>query len=431
MNNYYRMDGWVKTTLGPAVPGAQVYVCLQPANVFPPITPPKTLPVPWAGPNPQAPIFSDAGLTPIIQPILTDGFGHYDFYVTPGLYTIVVLFGGKVQQFYVDQSLGNAGSISISPLVLSTNGTPNFNQTALNFIQGSGITLSTDNFGNMTITGNSSITLQTNEVPNVSQSLLDLHAGTGVSLVDNGSGRVTVANTSPASGIPNQFGFANWCAARHGASSTNTMINFGLQSTWTAANSATFSIISPTATEPYMGNYTTPGTAQTLPYGALSQTADGAIGVLRRVGFRVQINQDATDGHVRYWIAEANSAGGPNALYSDTPNISIFGFRFSPTSASDTKWMCYAGVGSGAGQFTATSSGVTPDKTASHYFEIQNDGSNGLNYYIDNALVGHITVGVTVPATTTLMKAYVLVDNQNNASARSFQFASWYLENVK
>src|ERR1035437_7021960 len=153
MNNYYRSDGWVKAVQGPAIPGAQIYVCLQPANVFPPVTPPRPIPIPWVGPNPQALIYSDNGLTPIVQPIITDGFGHYDFYALPGLYTLVIMFGGKVQQYYPDQSLGNAGSITTSPLVLSTNGTPNFSQTSLNFIQGSGITLSTDNLGNMTITG--------------------------------------------------------------------------------------------------------------------------------------------------------------------------------------------------------------------------------------------------------------------------------------
>lgn len=193
--NFYRNDGWVKLVNGQAVPGAQIYVCTQPCNVFPPITPPKTIPVPWAGPNPQASIFSDAGITPIVQPIITDGFGHYDFYTTPGLYTIVVLFGGKVQQFYIDQTIGNAGSISTSPLVLSTNGTPNFNQLSLNLQQGAGIILSSDNFGNTTISGGSSISLQTNEVPNGSQTLLDLHASTGISLVDNGAGIVTVSSS--------------------------------------------------------------------------------------------------------------------------------------------------------------------------------------------------------------------------------------------
>src|ERR1035437_8030991 len=231
MNNYYRADGWIKTVLGPAVPGAQIWVCTQPANVFPPITPPRTLPVPWAGPNPQASVFSDPGLTPIVQPILSDGFGHYSFYALPGLYTVVVMFGGKVQQYYVDQTLGNAGSITTSPLVLSTNGTPNFSQTSLNFIQGSGITLATDNLGNMTITGSSitypgdptkflngtgvfstpptpaGLTLQTNGTPNGSQTLQNLVNGTGISITQNGAGNVTVTNTLPATLMIGPFGY--------------------------------------------------------------------------------------------------------------------------------------------------------------------------------------------------------------------------------
>ncbi len=159
-SNYYRSDGWVKTTQGPAVPGAQIYVCLQPANVTPPITPPRTTPVPWVGPNPQALIYSDDGLTPITQPIITDGFGHYDFYVLPGLYTVVVMYNNVVQQVYVDQSIGNVGSSLGSSVLFSTNGTPNFNQLVQNLIQGTGIILSTDNFGNTTISGTvSSVTV--------------------------------------------------------------------------------------------------------------------------------------------------------------------------------------------------------------------------------------------------------------------------------
>jgi hypothetical protein len=153
VSNYYRSDGWVKTTLGPAIPGAQVYVCFQPANVTPPVTPPRTTPVPWQGPNPQAPIFSDNGLTPITQPIITDGFGHYDFYVLPGLYTVVIMYNGVVQEVLVDQSIGNVGSSGGAAVALETNGSPNFNQNLLNLVQGSGITLFSDNFGNTTISG--------------------------------------------------------------------------------------------------------------------------------------------------------------------------------------------------------------------------------------------------------------------------------------
>jgi hypothetical protein len=150
--NYYRSDLWVKTVLGPAVPGAQIYVCTQPANVTPPITPPRTTPVPWIGPNPQALIYSDDGLTPITQPIITDGFGHADYYVLPGLYTVVILYNGNVQEVLVDQSIGGIGSAGGSGVLLETNGSPNFNQAILNLNQGAGILLFSDNLGNTTVT---------------------------------------------------------------------------------------------------------------------------------------------------------------------------------------------------------------------------------------------------------------------------------------
>ncbi len=141
ITNYYRSDGWVKNVNGPAVPGAQIYVCSQPANVS------------FLPPTPLALIYADAGLTPITQPIITDGFGHYDFYALPGLYAVIVAYGGNVQQVYPDQSIGAFGSGgSVSTLLLETNSTPNFNQSVLNVIQGAGMLINTDNLGNMTIT---------------------------------------------------------------------------------------------------------------------------------------------------------------------------------------------------------------------------------------------------------------------------------------
>ena len=197
VSNFYRSDGWVKTVQGPAVPGAQIYVCTQPANVTPPATPPRTTPVPWQGPNPQAQIFSDNGLTPIVQPIITDGFGHYDFYALPGLYTVVVMFGGKVQQVYVDQSLGNVGTSNSSSIQLLTNGSPNFNQFVQNLVQGSGMTIVTDNLGNtvFTSTGGAGISLKTNGTPNASQSLLNMVNGSNISIVSDGSGNTTINST--------------------------------------------------------------------------------------------------------------------------------------------------------------------------------------------------------------------------------------------
>ena len=99
MATFFRMDGWVKSVQGYAVPGAQVFVLNQPANT------PNTLKA--ALPSPLVSIFSDnAGLVPLSQPVITDGFGHYNFYALPGLYTVAVYLGGSLQQVYQDQLLG-------------------------------------------------------------------------------------------------------------------------------------------------------------------------------------------------------------------------------------------------------------------------------------------------------------------------------------
>lgn len=102
---FWREDGFVKGTLGPAVPGAQVFVVQQPANV------PSSLTAANPTPTPLQPVFSDPnGLVPVTQPMLTDGFGHYDFYVTPGTYTVAIYLNGVLSQFYPDQSFGLATS---------------------------------------------------------------------------------------------------------------------------------------------------------------------------------------------------------------------------------------------------------------------------------------------------------------------------------
>ena len=136
--NYFRFDGWVKSAQGPAVPGAQIYVCTQPANA-------TALP-----PTPLANVFSDVnGLVPITQPILTDGFGHFDFYAAAAVYTIVVGLGGIVQQVYPDQSIGGAsgttGGGGGTALSLQTNGVSNSNQLVLNLKSSDGSVVLTSN----------------------------------------------------------------------------------------------------------------------------------------------------------------------------------------------------------------------------------------------------------------------------------------------
>ncbi len=141
MQNLFRTDGWVKSTQGPAVPGAQVFVCTQPANTasFPP--------------SPLAPTYADpGGLIPLAQPIITDGFGHYDFYTVAGLYTVVVANGGLIQQVYPDQSVGGIGTGGTgSTLTLENNGIANGNQKLLNLVAGQNISIVDDGEGDITI----------------------------------------------------------------------------------------------------------------------------------------------------------------------------------------------------------------------------------------------------------------------------------------
>src|ERR1700691_6537690 len=160
MINYFRSDGWVKSAQGPAVPGAQIYFCFQPANI-------AGLP-----PSPLANVFSDPnGLVPLTQPIITDGFGHYDFYVQAGVYTLVVGLGGIIQNVYPDQSIGGASASSGgggTALVLQTNGVNNVNQLNLNLVGQGSVTATDQGNGTVTITG---AVFQTNGISNTTQNL--------------------------------------------------------------------------------------------------------------------------------------------------------------------------------------------------------------------------------------------------------------------
>ena len=185
MATFFRSDGWVKSAVGPAVSGAQVYVCLQPANVTPPIPLPNQGPLPPFVPSPLADIFSDVnGLVPVVQPILTDGFGHYDFYTLPGFYTVIVALGGKIQQVYPDQGIGEASE-----------GTP--------LVAGPGISI----VGNVISAtgGGVPLVLQTNGTLNGSQGLLNLYSSDAtVVLTDNGSGSVNLQSAGTTFGVAGQ-----------------------------------------------------------------------------------------------------------------------------------------------------------------------------------------------------------------------------------
>ena len=105
MATYFRTDDWVKSALGPAVSGAHLYWCTQPATV------PNS--EQQGGPTPQAQLYADpAGLNPLSQPVITDGFGHADAYLAPGVYLLAVYNNGSLMASYPDQSIGVGGGLN-------------------------------------------------------------------------------------------------------------------------------------------------------------------------------------------------------------------------------------------------------------------------------------------------------------------------------
>src|SRR5580698_9145591 len=75
MSNFYRRDDYLQDSMGNPISGVSVYLLDQPAN--------NTNP-----PTPQARIYADAlGTVPIIQPVITDAYGHASYYAEQGLYT--------------------------------------------------------------------------------------------------------------------------------------------------------------------------------------------------------------------------------------------------------------------------------------------------------------------------------------------------------
>lgn len=215
MATFYRMQGWVKSVMGQAISGAQIFICApQPTDST------------FIPPEPLASIFADpAGVTPVTQPLITDGFGFYDAYVASGIpYTIVVCYNASVQAVYPDQvALGaTIGNPSLVTSVFGRTGdilaqsgdyaafyapfsSPAFTgvptaptaplATNTNQIATTAFVLANAGSG-------SGVLLETNGVANSSQTVLNLAAGTNITL-GNVAGTTTIAAsfTAPVTSV--------------------------------------------------------------------------------------------------------------------------------------------------------------------------------------------------------------------------------------
>lgn len=361
-NTFFRYDTWVKSATGPAVAGAQVFVCTQPANtaLFPP--------------TPLASIYSDSGgLVPITQPIITDGFGHANFYALPGLYTVVIALNGVIQQVYPDQSLGGIGTAGGG---------------------GGGIS--------------GSILLETNGVPNANQLVLNV-VGSGSTVVTNdGLGDTTITNT-PVNVVAVPLGF--WVPNGNSVSASGQYGGFLFGSApWNNA-SATTTEISPTSTTPLALNVknTNSGGGNFGSIGAVALNLQS----VARLRWSLMLEQTT---NMRIWMGLATNAG--IGFANDTLSSAFAGFRYS-THAGDTKYQCVTNTGS-AQTTTPESTSSHVDATTYHVFEIQYVAPNVL-FFIDGVQVG--SQSTNLPPSTTTIGFFASIDNVGVAGQPSYNLA--------
>ena len=106
----YRDDRTVRDTLGRAVPNAYVYYCQQPAVT-------NTVP-----PSPLIAIALTVQGTPSVgnNPLITNGYGQIAPYMAAGIYTVVEVWNGIIQNVYPDQAVGvsQGGTVTNVALVM-------------------------------------------------------------------------------------------------------------------------------------------------------------------------------------------------------------------------------------------------------------------------------------------------------------------------
>ena len=106
----FRFDGIVINAVGEAIPGAQVFVCTQPATT-------SVIP-----PSPLASLFTDAtGSTPLVNPVIVDGNGNFSFYAATGVYTLVYFdpFNRIPTQIFLDQEVVSPGGGTLTSVALT------------------------------------------------------------------------------------------------------------------------------------------------------------------------------------------------------------------------------------------------------------------------------------------------------------------------
>jgi hypothetical protein len=307
----------------------------------------------------------------------------------------------------------------LQALELDTNGTLNPNQGRLNFEDTATVTWSVDGSGNLEATASSGAVLDTevNSTPITDQTVLNFE-DTATVKWSNPSGGVVKATAVPTA-IDALVNNRVWKAIPNSGSLGQ---NIGFQPQLTASGNG---LISATATQTNFNTISTSASASNEASVCFSgMTGSGLNPNVLQIWSTQTLKAckwqsalvDTAD--VRVWMALCDLYSGNTAnLVSDTPNLSIIGFRYS-TAAGDTTWHAVCGVG---GTCTVVDTGIAID-TLGHSFGISVSPTS-ISFTIDGVAVATITTNI--PANTTKFGDVVSVDNIGLTNVKTVAYAAF------
>lgn len=386
---------------------------------------------------------------------------------------------------WVPNQIGGGGGSGapVGSLLLQTNGVNNGSQQLLDLVNGSGITITDDGFGNITIAaaGNVVDIVETNwhKLTFVNPIGSPQFTGDGLAVEAIAQGgtlngiqfrppygseptAMQVGGAKPQESCIYEFGTDSTLGAGDaGPINLSTLLRWQSRfvvgtrylSAWVAnarvpsgsilLNSGTYYVQSASAGTSSVTGATIPSFDATVGHTTSDNSASWtSIGATRPITF-----SDHLCGMVDYVGTNIGGSGfsqfplglDPTKTNQPGPAYNFIGFRYLPEplptngSVGDTTWHAYCGGLNMTPQIVDT--GVAPDNSgASHLFEIKQTSANVMTFYIDTVQVAQITIsGLTNPFFTTLYGSNQQGDYQYSYSAdpvglgaTTFQGGNWW-----
>lgn len=410
----FRNEGWVRSAHGPAIRGASVYVCTQPAST-------ENVP-----PTPLASIFSDPkGLVPITQPLLTSGLGHYFFYAAAGFYTVVTSLGPGNKTIYPDQTVGENSDPAAIPLALEVNGAPNVIQSIINLENSPTVFFQDNGDGSVSAINVSSVEVEVNSAPKANQSLLNMTDSPTVAFANPGGGIVSATKIPPADSIS---------PMAHGLTINATGLPLSFLGTVMAVVSP--NIISATATEarrlsiPLVSNFGSNYLYETTQILFGVPTYQITLGSLKSLRARVGRGTVDAGESILMWCGLTDADTTPNTpptdqglWISDTSLFNFIGFRYS-VQALDVGWACVASNASGPQTEVLTN--ISPN--AMHVLKLVKSGTS-FQFYIDGVLITTMAAA-NIPAPGTLLTPFVGCSSNSGSGTPNIVLSNFWWNDI-